>query len=212
MTYSSCLTDPDASLILDASVLINLHASSKGVRILSAIPNKIYVARNVADEMQVGDGSVPSERDFVFKLEERGLLEIIDMKDGDLAIYENYVSGERSLDDGEAATIAMALKRGCLPVIDERKACSRLAKDAPGLSVPTTVDLMLSQPVKQSLSPMDRRHAVYKALTDARMHVRPDQRDSIIELIGTERAVQCNSLPGFKNLRKQLEFHRANST
>lgn len=53
MTFSNSLADGTKPLILDTSVLINLHASQRGEPILDALPNKILVPRQVIEELDL---------------------------------------------------------------------------------------------------------------------------------------------------------------
>lgn len=51
MTYLSSLIEDASPLVLDTSVLINLHASTYGARILAALPNHALVPSIVATEL-----------------------------------------------------------------------------------------------------------------------------------------------------------------
>ncbi|WP_292531769.1 hypothetical protein [Methylocystis sp.] len=57
MSCSSSLTDNQRPLVLDTSVLINLHACTYGERILTAITNDILVPQIVAGELKLSIGS-----------------------------------------------------------------------------------------------------------------------------------------------------------
>ncbi|MGY4379505.1 putative nucleic acid-binding protein [Bradyrhizobium sp. i1.3.6] len=52
MSCSSSLIDIADPLILDTSVLINLHACKYGERILASIPNDVVVSEIVAGELE----------------------------------------------------------------------------------------------------------------------------------------------------------------
>lgn len=54
MTFSSCLTDRDSILVLDASVIINLLATGYAGAILQAVPAPIVVTDNVIREIEQG--------------------------------------------------------------------------------------------------------------------------------------------------------------
>jgi len=52
MTISSSLMNDETPLVLDTSVLINLHACTYGERILSALPHGIVIPQIVANELE----------------------------------------------------------------------------------------------------------------------------------------------------------------
>ncbi len=59
------ITDP---LVLDTSVLINLHACKYGERILAAIPSQILVPEIVAGELEHETSRTNGEHGFLYSL------------------------------------------------------------------------------------------------------------------------------------------------
>jgi predicted nucleic acid-binding protein len=210
MTYSNSLTDSLTALVLDTSVLINLHASTYGSIILNSLPCNILIPEIVAMELEHETSKNNGEHQFIHDLLAEGKVKIIVLDEREYKIFECLVAGKASLDDGEAATIAIAACRNCLPVIDERKG-RRLAKEyiqdkLPGWSL----DLFLHPPVVSSLGPAISVEALYFALRDGRMRIHKSHCDYVVSLLGIQRAHDCKCLPGYKTLLQQWKEYIPN--
>ena len=97
------------------------------------------------------------------------------------------------MDDGEAATIALAEQVNGTAVLDDGP-----ARKANGLShVPLewTVDVLLHERVRAALGRAALAEAVYNALRLGRMRVPEQAWHEVIGLVGVERARACPSLP-----------------
>lgn len=95
----------------------------------------------------------------------------VSLTSADEAIFLDLVAGPTSqtLDDGEAATIAYALGSGAVALIDERKATDLCADRYPVLTVMSTTDLLLSDPITSSFPIDGLSKCLFLALTVARM-------------------------------------------
>lgn len=198
MICSSSLIDIADPLVLDTSVLINLHACKYGERILTAIPNDILVPEVVAGELEHETSRRNGEYSFLHGLVAGGIVTLANLTDAEYEIFYELTSTSPSLDDGEAATIAVAATRRLLPVIDERRGRTRagilMKARAPGWSLdlfrhPTAVAVLGNQPAVEAL---------YLALRDGRMRIPSDRADGVIALIGNERSRDCSCLPGYR--------------
>lgn len=198
MSYSSSLIDITYPLVLDTSVLINLHACNHGERILMAIPNDIVLSEVVARELEHETSRRNGEHRFLHNLLTGGIVTLATMADAEYEIFHELTSTALSLDDGEAATIAIGAARNLMPVIDERRgrncAGTRLKGRTPGWSV----DLFLHPATKAVLGDQPAVEALYLALRDGRMRIPSDSAESVIALIGEQRAHDCTCLPGYK--------------
>lgn len=197
MSCSSFLIDIAGPLVLDTSVLINLHASKYGERILTAIPNDILVPEIVAGELEHETSRRNGEYSFLHALVADGIVTLANLTDGEYEIFHELTSTSPSLDDGEAATIAVAAARDFLPVIDEKRGRARALVKArvPGWSLdifrhPTAIAILGDQ------SAID---ALYLALRDGRMRIPSESADGVVALIGMERSRDCTCLPGYRN-------------
>jgi predicted nucleic acid-binding protein len=135
---SQSLSPP--ALILDACTLINLHACRRMESIVGSIPGQVKIATQVYDECRL-DPFDPDdeivERTDLARLIERGALTVVTFLTN--AELNSFAAFAIALDDGEAATLALAVHRGWTVVTDDRAAIRELAGQAPLLS---TLDLV----------------------------------------------------------------------
>lgn len=192
--------DEDLStLVTDTSTVINLNASGHGIAILAALPAKVIVPDVVAHELEKNTSRSNGESDFVSDLAHRGLITIAAMSDEEAETFVELTSISPSLDDGEAATIAIAASRSLIPVLDERKGRKRAAA-MPQLECPWwSLDFFRHRAVLNALGDRDVNEALYMALFKGRMRIPLDQADAVIDLIGIERARACTCLPNYRN-------------
>ena len=191
------MSEADAVVVADTSVIINLNASGRAADILAALPFRMAVTDIVASEVQEDRRSGRQDGALLDGLTEAGLVRVVALGAAALEIFAELVAGPAAdtLDDGEAATIAFAAESGIAPVIDERKA---LRIHAARFQVPralTTVDLFAEAAVEASLGRPGLCEAVFRSLQTARMRVLAERLAWVVDLIGTERAANCPSLP-----------------
>lgn len=200
MTSSSSLSEIHQPLVLDTSALINLHACAYGERVLQALPNDIIIPNTVAEELEKETSRKGGERSFLKAMAAKKVLSIVDMTDDEYELFGKLVVGPPSLDDGEAATIAIAATRAFQPVIDEKKGRTCAAAPPYSLQSSWSLDLLEHPSVVGYLGDQAAQDAIYLALRDGRMRIPTERSDAVISRIGLRRALDCSSLPGFKNL------------
>jgi predicted nucleic acid-binding protein len=110
------------SLLLDACIVINLTATNRLHPVAQAFGYTFTVVQQAAAE--VGYLRDTSEKDVVLTpidltRYESESLEVISLSPAE---YPRYVELAREVDDGEAATIAVAVERGMPLATDDRKA------------------------------------------------------------------------------------------
>jgi predicted nucleic acid-binding protein len=193
------------TLVLDTSVLINLHACRFGEQVLAAIPNTIVVSELVVRELGHETSHANGESQFILGLIKNGIAKVVQLDDRGYQIYETLIRGHGSLDDGEAATIATASTLGFIPVIDERKGRARVKTLMNGKIAAWSLDLLVHPCVQKELGNGGYAEAVYLALREGRMRIDEERCDAVVNLIGIERALECSSLPSFKTRRKVWE-------
>ena len=198
MIYSNSLADNLMPLVLDTSVLINLYASRRGVEILDALPNVIVLPQIVTLELEHQTSKKNGEHQFVQDLVAAKNVTVSDLGEREYAIFQRLVSGSPSLDDGEAATIAIAASRGYLPIIDERKGRKQAQEHIPDRQLGWSLDLFRHPKTTTKLGPAISIDALYFALRDGRMRIDESHCDHVVRLIGVQRALECKSLPGYK--------------
>ena len=202
MVRSSCLDERPAPIVADTSVIINLNATGCATTILRALPNRCVVVEDVSLELQLGRRTGRGDADALDALIEQGLVEQVQLGNVGASHFADLVSGSaaQTLDDGEAATIAYAIEQSAVALIDDRKAIRICTENFPNLAVGCTVDVLAQRHVQEELG---RRlpDAVFNALDRGRMRVPDRYGQWVVNLIGTEQAALCRSLP--KRFRRQ---------
>ena len=205
MTCSSSLADDLTPLILDTSVLINLHACSFGAQIVTAIPNAIAVSEIVVRELEHETSRINGEHQFLQGLIAQQVVQPVSLDEAGWRIFEKLTKATPSLGDGEAATIAIAATRQFRPIIDDAKGRKSVEAFVSGSAAAWSLDLLVHPDVRKGLANGGYVEAVYLALRVGRMRIDEARCDAVVTLIGTERALQCTSLPGFKTRREGLK-------
>lgn len=194
MSLSAFPADPDAILIADASVVIGLNASGHARRIIELTERRIVVPENACNELERGTRFGHSDSAQLDALMEAGLVERMMLYAEALSTYESLIDGTygKTLDDGEAATIAVAARLGGIAVIDERKARRMCAAHFPAVVQGCTAQWLLAA---ATLGGTAHAEAMLNALQKGRMRVPSEYLDDVIALIGQEAAAACPSLP-----------------
>ncbi len=205
MTFSSCLTDQDKVLVLDASVIINLLATGYASAILKALPATLVVTGNVVSEINLGSSNGRHESKFLAELTNARILQVQELDEQSLPHFFGMVSGHTaaSLGDGEAATLAFAYSNGFSAAIDEKKATRIAGERFELMKLVTTVDILAHESVQVLLGEDTLANATLQALQVARMQVRPHQFDWIARLIGESNLENCASLR--RHLRRKSD-------
>jgi predicted nucleic acid-binding protein len=202
----SCLTESAAAIVIDTSAAINLSASGCGAAILKALPNRALIADVVVDELEGGRRTGRRDSELIAELSKGGLLEIAHMNEEQERFFESLVIGGAmdTLDDGEAATIAVALGGRAIAIVDERKASRICAQRHPELQIGCTIDLFAHNEVQGALGTAALCDAVFSALRHARMRVPSRYIEWVVGLIGRDRVGQCPSLPRAVRVRQSM--------
>ena len=188
--------DEATAFVLDASVLINFLGSGAAERLLTALPGPALVAdRAFREVLRDPSGRIPST-DIRQALVEAGLVEVRPLEGTQALLYLELASAPDPdrLDDGEAATVALAVACGAVPVLDETKARRVYRSRFPGRPLESTAGLFRRLNDGERLPPDDLRSALYQALRQARMHVVSEEREWVVRTLGPELAKQCPSL------------------
>jgi predicted nucleic acid-binding protein len=196
MTCSSCITNEDSELVLDASVIINLLATGHSSSVLQALGVPIVVTDVVVQEIR--KGSVVGRQEAV-QLEQLicdQFLRVEKLEGPASESFRELVGGSvsDSLDDGEAATLAFAHNSGFTAAIDEKKATRIAAERFASLRLVTTVDILAYRPVQTRLGTQALAEAMFRALRFARMQVQERQFDWVSQLIGQDNVQACSTL------------------
>jgi len=183
--------------VIDTSAAINLMASGFAAEIVSALPNRMIAVDTIPAELEPGRRRGRPHADLFEKIVASGGIEIVSLSETAVGLFESLVIGPaaETLDDGEAATLAYAVDTGAIPIIDERKATRICDRMFPTMRLGSTGDLFAHQAVQNRLGRDRLGRAILNALQQARMQVQPHFVEWVVELIGSDKAIQCPSLP-----------------
>ena len=195
MVCRSCLDERPASVVLDTSVVINVNGTGCADAILQALPNRCIVVEQVSLELQAGRRTGRGDADALAVLIEQKLVEHAQLGATGMRHFANLVSGSaaETLDDGEAGTIACAIERGAVALVDERKAIWICAEHFPSLGIGCTVDVLAQRDVRAALS-SSLADAMFNAFDRGRMRVPDHYGQCVLDFIGTTRAAACRPL------------------
>ncbi|MGX9181963.1 hypothetical protein [Mesorhizobium sp. BHbdii] len=188
--------DLPPNLVADASVIINLNATGAAHEIIRSLNVKLSASTVVRDELIHDRISGRNDADLAQRLVQDEVLQFAEFDEKSGAIFESLVSGtaETTLDDGEAATLALAVSSQGLAIIDERKAIRIATHRFPTLQLLATVDLLRLDRVLLALGNERLAKAVISGLKDARMAIPERHHGWIADLLG-DQIVECRSLP-----------------
>ncbi len=201
---------PEPPLVADASVWINLVAGGRAIDVLRTLSKPTIIPSIALGELERGRDKGRSAHDSLTPLIAAGYVTVIDLPAEAEDVYLSLVAGRatQTLDDGEAATLALALHLGATALIDERKAISIAAARFPVLTVATTTDLLLSAQVSTVLDAEQLADVLFAALIEARMRVPDHLLDEVCACLGFDRTQLCLSLPARARSAPQSDLGR----
>jgi predicted nucleic acid-binding protein len=194
MSLSAFPADPDAALIADASVVIGLNASGQARRVIELIERRVIVPDNAGNELAIGARFGHDDGAQLDALVAAGLVERLPLEREAVTTYTALIDSTygETLDDGEAATIALAVQQGAVAVLDEKKARRMCRQHFPHVVQGCTAQWLLGV---AALGGAAHAEAMVNALRKGRMRVPPEFLDAVVALIGLEAAATCPSLP-----------------
>ena len=197
MARRSCLDGRTGSVFADTSVVINLHATGRAEAILCALPNRTVVVKEVVRELEEGRRTGRTDAGALADWIADGLVETARLGAAGMRHFAALVGGRaaETLDDGEAATVAGALEREAVALIDDRKAIRICGDRFPNLPTACTVDVLAQRGVQAACGRDGLAEAIFGALYRGRMRVPEHYGPWVVEVIGRERAAVCRSLP-----------------
>ncbi|WP_245296721.1 hypothetical protein [Rhizobium bangladeshense] len=177
-------------------MIINLNATGRAGDIVRAFGVKLRASTVVRDELVADRFSARNDAEMAAALVSEDLLEFVELDDEGERIFGSLVSGSaaETLDDGEAATLAVGAVVGHTVVIDERKAQRIAAERFAGMQIIATADILCSERVVTSLGAERVGDLIFNSLMGARMFVPERHHSWVIDLLGA-RAIECHSLP-----------------
>lgn len=129
-----------------------------------------------------------------------GVLEVVSLSAAAYEAFTNLIAtpSPDGLDDGEAATLALAQDYDLTAVLDERKA-ERIARALmPSRPPLCTIDLLSHPSIAMDVGETLLSEMVYSALMYARMRVPAMFRTWVLERVGENRIGQCSSFGSYR--------------
>jgi predicted nucleic acid-binding protein len=192
----SRLTDTHASLVLDASALLNLLGTGFAREILQALSRPVFITSEAAGEVRRNPRDGQPAEVLVREVEAEGLLRVVEISGHAYEVFIDLVGAQSpdDLDDGEASCIAHAEEVRATVVIDESKGARIALARNEVAGCLHSMDLLASAAMTDKFSQADIRAAVTGALQFARMRVPRNYLEWVIDLVGWDLASQCPSI------------------
>lgn len=182
-------------MVIDTSVLINLLALEPEhlASVCSALGSPLHVAPQVRAEARRDPRNGQPAEARLNDLFGAGALKLVELDAGELETFVELVSADApdDLDDGEAATIAVAVHRSMVAVVDEAKGL-RIAR-LRSVQCISTLAILLGKDARRALG-QKLPDALEAALSYARMRVPASERTAVVEMLGRERAAKYPKL------------------
>jgi predicted nucleic acid-binding protein len=166
-------------IILDACCILNLCASGQFLAILKSLPAEIVVTTVVQEnELKTLQKLQEEENDAVLEFETaitQGLLKIVDFASEEEE--ESFVNYAAILDDGEAATFAIAVHRKWAVATDDNKAIKFMKKNFSYLQILSTPEIIKHWSEKENIDSLILSN-VLNAIK-IKGHYQPPKNDSL---------------------------------
>ena len=197
MRLPNSAPDPGTVLVADTSFWINLAATECSAEILHALAAPVILVDAALEDLKRGQARGWQSMEVVEALLAAGHTRVEALPSSALPAFAGLVAGGAAdtLDDGEAATLALAHAVGGIAIVDEKKGRRLSAARFPALPLTYTVELLMSSAVESVLGQPRLNEAIFAALNVARMRVPAEMLAAVVGLIGPERAKLCPSLP-----------------
>lgn len=181
---------------LDASVVINLLATGCLEQLIPISLGEFSIVTHVQEEVKIDPITRKTSPNLLLPYIEAGIFRLVQLTEDELETFIELVGAMApdDLDDGEAATIAIAAHRQLYLVIDESKG-RRVAKERfPTLQILDTVDLLKLVGGSHKLPPKEFIRGIENALTVGKMRVAPEQVEWISNIVSREVVQQAPSI------------------
>ena len=175
---------PHGRLLLDASCLLNLYATGRMLDIAQSIGYQLEIADYVLEYETLyvvqPDSTGTEEERIPVDLEHLihcGLLIVVQLEGQD--VLGSFVQLASLVDDGEAATGALALHRGCSIAIDDRKARRVFGELMPEVELVSTLEITQSW-AQEAAVPASELQAALRAMQTGASYL-PGRRDPLYD-------------------------------
>lgn len=194
MISVSCLTEDSVPITLDASVIINLNATTIAGEILDSLNRPIFVTSAVVREMKNAANATLDDSGALDELISAGNLETVELSRSALSTFVSLVSGNTilTLGDAEASTLSYSDDRSAIAVVDGRKTWRISSERLPELRLANSIDLFAYPPTLAALGSGALSNALFDALAKTRMYVGVEHVDWVRSVLGAKRSAECS--------------------
>lgn len=184
-TFTESLSDPNAIIVADASVIIYLNQTGFAKEILRNMKCRFIVPEKVSEELKKGLDKGNKDFDYLLKMQEIGLLEIHELGAVGTSTFDKLANNnsEPYLIGGEAAVIALAEELSGTALIDEKKGRRVCQKYFPNLSLGCTTEILLSPVVSNALGPSRQTDVLHHAIHVSCLSVPDELKPSVSRLL-----------------------------
>lgn len=184
---------PEAGLVIDASVMINLLATDCVVELIEAVRVPVLIESHAAREVRRHPRERVENPRVLDPLVTAGSLQRVSLGEAAVETFIQLTGAPApdDLGDGESGSIAHAIHVGAAVALDDGKARRICRERFPDLPVYYTVELLQHANHLAAVDPVIHRSAVFDALIHARMRVPATHREWVVETLGPELAAQC---------------------
>lgn len=189
---------PQVPLAIDASVMLNFLGTGVAELLFDHLGCPIVMAANAVSELKYHPIDKTDLKPLLDSMKQNKSLEEKPLGPAAKDIWHELVGGglEKGLDDGEAATIALAVveRLDAVVVLDESKARKVFAERWPTRLCVDTVTLLAQRRLGQRLQTDVFAEACFMALQHARMRVPAEAMAWLVGVIGRDRASKCKAV------------------
>jgi predicted nucleic acid-binding protein len=190
----SRLDDSHSRLVIDASGVINLLGTGSIDDVLATLGREVHVERRAYNEIIMDPFTRKPAADTLAAMA-RDRIRVSDLPIGRIAEFVAFASAgtDNGLDDGEAATVVLALHLNAVAVLDEERATRAAAQRYPHVTVLSSLDLLWAPPLLKRLGGARVSDLIFAACKHARMRIPASRSEWVVSLLGS-RAQECSSI------------------
>lgn len=186
---------PSGTLVLDASVVINLLGTGQPVEVLAGLRQRCLIEQKTLQELKRHPIPGLQLEESLEALLGNGLLEVARMNDAEYEVFIDLVHSPLGvrLGDGESAAIAIARRCACI-VLDDRRARKRAGTMLPGLVTVSSLRLVLTSAYRLDWTEGEVAAVVGLARLHSRMGIPKEDAPLLSQLMASNPAAFKSAL------------------
>lgn len=172
------MTVGEVDHVIDASVAINILATTRGVEVLGALPGRCVIEERAAAEVTRHPRGITHAQGPLGELLSSGALKVVQMVSEDFELFVQLVGAPSpdGLDDGEAASLAWVVGHGGVLIVDDGKARRITRRDYSAVEMQSSVSVFRAWAERAKPTPAELATVLQDAKKHGRMRVLVDDR------------------------------------